>query len=98
MLLINDGQFADTTIDDVCTAALGADSFAPHGDGAPSGASSRKLVAHVLANLERSHPAHIGTYALAERVDEGAHIAGYALLDFGESLGERQQNDGSHAL
>ncbi len=23
--------------------------------------------------------AHIGTYALAERVDEGAHIAGYAL-------------------
>ncbi len=24
-------------------------------------------------------PAHIGTYALAVRVDEGAHIAGYAL-------------------
>jgi hypothetical protein len=24
-------------------------------------------------------PAHIGTYALAEIVDEGAHIAGYAL-------------------
>ncbi len=24
-------------------------------------------------------PAHIGTYALADRVDEGAHIAGYAL-------------------
>jgi hypothetical protein len=27
--------------------------------------------------------AHIGTYALAERVDEGAHIAGYALADLG---------------
>ena len=26
-----------------------------------------------------SQLAHIGTYALAERVDEGAHIAGYAL-------------------
>ncbi len=24
-------------------------------------------------------PAHIGTYALAEKVQEGAHIAGYAL-------------------
>ncbi len=30
--------------------------------------------------------AHIGTYALAERVDEGAHIAGYALPGSGESL------------
>ena len=27
--------------------------------------------------------AHNGTYALAERVDEGAHIAGYALPEIG---------------
>jgi len=26
---------------------------------------------------------------------QGAHIAGYALPDFGESLGEREQNAGS---
>ena len=29
--------------------------------------------------ISDSIPAHIGTYALAERGDEGAHIAGYAL-------------------
>ena len=28
-------------------------------------------------------PAHIGTYPLADRVDEGAHIAGYALAGAG---------------
>ena len=31
----------------------------------------------------RSQVAHIGTYALAEKVDEGAHIAGYALAEIG---------------
>ena len=29
--------------------------------------------------MRRPQLAHIGTYALAARVDEGAHIAGYAL-------------------
>ena len=34
--------------------------------------------------LDEGHQqlAHIGTYALPERVDEGAHIAGYALADW----------------
>ena len=31
------------------------------------------------SSLTRHTPAHIGTYALPARVDEGAHIAGYAL-------------------
>ena len=30
-------------------------------------------------NFGSTEEAHIGTYALAEIVDEGAHIAGYAL-------------------
>ena len=42
--------------------------------------------------------AHIGTYALPARVDKGAHIAGYALPDLGETLGEREQNASSRTL
>ena len=34
----------------------------------------------------RLQVAHIGTYALAEIVDEGAHIAGYALPEIGPRL------------
>jgi hypothetical protein len=67
MLLINEGN---SPIQQLTTCvqrllALIPSHHVSHGDGAPSGASSRKLVAHVLANLERSHPAHNGTYALA---------------------------------
>ena len=35
-----------------------------------------------------SRTAHNGTYALPERVDEGAHIAGYALADHGSTTKE----------
>jgi hypothetical protein len=35
--------------------------------------------------------AHIGTYALPAMLAGAAHIAGYALPDFGHSLGEREQ-------
>ena len=47
----------------------------------------------------QAHPRHdlarpFGTYALAVLRGWGAHIAGYALPDSGESLGEREQNAG----
>jgi len=45
--------------------------------------------------ISDSIPAHIGTYALAERGDEGAHIAGYALPECRESLRLRDQIAGS---
>jgi hypothetical protein len=41
--------------------------------------------------------AHIGTYALAVRVDEGAHIAGYALPVIRVLSPWREQNAGSRA-
>ncbi len=44
-----------------------------------------------LAPAASARPAHIGTYALAESVDEGAHIAGHALAEIGPWLPFEEQ-------
>ena len=41
---------------------------------------------------------YIGPYALPRMPNGTAHVAGYALTDSGESLGEREQNAGFSAV
>ena len=59
---------------------------------------SKHKAGRSLRLLGRTLRAHIGTYALADRVDEGAHIAGYALPDFLSRLAQREQNSGSRTV